>query len=145
MPITNFPYGVSTIGGTPVLPNYVPGLSAGFGGTGNNTNPGLSNVYFVNSTVATASDASDHGSSPQTPFKTINFALSRTLANNSDVIYVGPGHVETISAAAGWPNAAAGKTADGVTIYFQGGEADRAQVTFTTSTAAQLVIGASNM
>lgn len=144
MGFTHFPYGVTTVGNTPVLPPALPaGIGSGFGGTGNNTNPGLSNVYFVNSSVATASDASDHGLSPQTPFKTLNFALTKTLNNNNDVIYCGPGHVETVSAAAGltFPTA----TAAGVTVYFQGNEVDRAQINYTTSTAATVTIPASNV
>ena len=137
--------------GAPVLPEVTPGIGCGFGGKGNVTANGVtagpgSQVFFVNSALATASDAAvSNGTDPLRPFKTINFALGRTLANNNDVIYVGPGHVETIAAAAGWPNAAASLGADGVTIYFMGCELDRAQINFTTSTAAQIIIGCKNL
>lgn len=154
MPNSNFPFGVKSYG-VPVVPGSpAPGYGIGVGGAGNVTGsntstitpgPG-SQVFFVNSALATASDAKiSNGTDPLRPYKTINFALGSTIANNGDVIYVGPGHVETISAAAGWPNAAASLGADGVTIYFLGSELDRAQITFTTSTAAQLIIGAKNM
>lgn len=155
MPSSNFPFGVKSYG-VPVVPGSpAPGFGIGVGGKGNVTatnaagtitpGPG-SQVFFVNSALATASDtAVSQGNDPLRPFKTINFALGQTLANNGDVIYVGPGHVETIAAAAGWANAAASLRADGVTIYFLGSELDRAQITFTTATAAQIIIGANNM
>ena len=151
MPLSHLPFGASAWG-VPLVPQQpMPGLGVGFGGKGNVTavlpaqGPG-SQVFFVNSALASASDAAvSNGGDPLRPFKTINFALGRTIANNGDVIYVGPGHVETIAAAAGWPNAAAALKADGVTIYFLGNEIDRAQINFTTATTAQMIIGANNM
>jgi hypothetical protein len=66
-------------------------------------------VYYV-SNVSTAaalapgaiggSDGND-GKSPQTPFSTLDYAIGQCSASRGDVIYVLPGHAETISGAAG--------------------------------------------
>lgn len=145
MPFTNFPYGVRSFG-APMLP-ATWGKPVGFGGKGNVTatntastvtpGPG-SQVFFVNSALATASDASDHGSNPLAPFKTINFAVTRCIANNGDVIYVGPGHTETVASAAAFT---IGK--GGITIIGVGNNlADMPTVQYATSTAATVTITA---
>ena len=72
--------------------------------------PGLfsGQTYYVsNVTTAAAlapgaiggSDSND-GKSPQTPFSTLDYAIGRCSANRGDVIYVLPGHAETVSTAA---------------------------------------------
>lgn len=102
----------------------------------------IGNVYFVNSAAAGASTGTGSGTISQ-PFKTLNAALAQCSANNGDVIFVQPGHVETVAGAAGL-NFGAG-ICDGVTVYFLGNAADRAQINLVTSTAAQVVIAANNV
>src|SRR5579863_9941068 len=101
------------------------------------------NAWFVNSSSASAKDTPGSGTSPQQPFKTLNFALQQSLTNGNDRFYLMPGHVETVTAAAGL-NFAAG-VADGAVVIFCGSGAERAQITLTTSTAAQVVIAANNV
>lgn len=72
--------------------------------------PGLftGQTYYV-SNVSTAaalapgaiggSNGND-GKSPQTPFSTLDYAIGQCSANRGDVIYVLPGHAETVSTAA---------------------------------------------
>lgn len=143
MAFSHYPYGVSSFG-APMIP--APwGRPIGFGGKGNVTGTGVtvgpgSQVYFVNSALATASDAAvSNGLDPLRPFKTINFAVGRCLANNGDVIFVGPGHVETVSAAAGLTIGVAG-----VTIIGIGNDRERPIVNYTTSTAATVTVTAAN-
>jgi len=57
--------------------------------------------YFVGSTVSAASDATTHGLSPDRPFATIDYAVGRCTASQGDIIYVMPGHAETVAGAAG--------------------------------------------
>ncbi len=101
------------------------------------------NIYFVQSSNAAAKDDLQHGGTPANPFKTLNFALTQVFANNGDAIFCLPGHVETVSAAAGL-NFGAG-VCDGVQVFFEGNGADRAQINFATSTAAQVVVAANNV
>ena len=56
--------------------------------------------YFVGSTVTVASDATTSGLSPDRPFATIDYAVGRCTASQGDIIYVMPGHVETVASAA---------------------------------------------
>ncbi len=55
-------------------------------------------IWFVDSGAAAASDAVTHGSSPDIPFATLDFAINQSGANSrsnkGDVIYVMPGHAE---------------------------------------------------
>ncbi len=59
------------------------------------------NIWFVDSGHAAASDAVGAGKSPDKPFATIDYAIGQCTADNGDVIYVMPGHAETVSGAAG--------------------------------------------
>ena len=59
-------------------------------------------VFFVDSTDTTrGADDAGHGRSPEAPFLTLNYAFSQCTANQGDVIYLKPGHIETITTAAG--------------------------------------------
>lgn len=123
----------------------IPPLAVG-GGSGTSQslfNAVGSQVFYVNSAVTGAADARGKGIGPGAPFKTLNFALTQTINNNGDYIYVGPGHVETVSAAAGltFPTA----TAAGVTVVFLGNEVDRGTINFATSTAATITVPAANV
>ena len=83
---TNFPNGIRSRG-VEVL---------GGGGGGSRVITG--NVWFVDSGAANGGDSAAHGKSPDKAFLTLDYAIGRTTASNGDVIYVLPGHAETIAA-----------------------------------------------
>jgi hypothetical protein len=56
--------------------------------------------YFVGSGVTASSDAATHGLSPDMPFATIDYAVGRCTASQGDIVYVMPGHTETVASAA---------------------------------------------
>lgn len=89
MPMSNFPNGFSqgvTIRGVPII----------------QTNPGQ--VFWVGNaaTMLTGQRNGSNGNNGSfaAPFSTILYALSQCVANRGDVIYVKPGHAETITTAA---------------------------------------------
>src|SRR5688572_9887314 len=96
------------------------------------------NVFFVSSTAAGASNASTHGTNPDTPFATLAYAYSSDRVAAGDVVYVMPGHVETIGAAGAI-------TADiaGVTVIGLGEGALRPTFNFTTTDGTILITAAS--
>jgi len=55
-------------------------------------------IYFVDSGSGT--DGSGYGKNPDSPFATVDYAIGQCTANQGDVIYVLPGHTETVDAAA---------------------------------------------
>lgn len=59
------------------------------------------NVWFVDSGAAGTGDTVGHGTNPDSAFTTLAYAFSSDLVAADDVVYVMPGHTETISAAAG--------------------------------------------
>lgn len=82
--LTNFPNGVSSFG-CPMMPSAVPEVVTG-------------SVFFVDS--STGSDSND-GKSKDLPLATLDRALTLCTANKGDVIYLMPGHAETITGAGG--------------------------------------------
>ena len=83
MGLTAFPHGVSSFG--------MPVIGAGpYVTTGN--------VFFVDSGATNASDG-NAGTSPDKALATIDAAVGKCTANNGDIIFVMPGHVDTISTA----------------------------------------------
>ena len=58
----------------------------------------VGNVYFVGSTHPNAQDVPTAGHSPEFPFATLDYAISRCTASNGDVVYCMPGHAETTTA-----------------------------------------------
>ena len=56
-------------------------------------------VWFVDS--ATGADTAGSGRSPISPTATLDYAIGLATASKGDIIYVMPGHAETISGAAG--------------------------------------------
>lgn len=56
------------------------------------------NVFFVNSTHASASDAAGFGENPDSPCATIDYAVGLCTSNNGDVIIVHPAHAENLGA-----------------------------------------------
>lgn len=58
------------------------------------------NIWHIDSTETTrGGDTIGHGANPDRPFLTMDYAVSQATADNKDVFYVYPGHVETIDAA----------------------------------------------
>lgn len=123
MPVTNFPFGVSSFG-APVLPG--PVLTTG-------------NVFFVSSVASGRSDSTGAGRDPATPFATLDYAIGQCTASNNDVIYCLPGHVETIAAAAGVAVDVAG-----ISIVGMGRGSLRPKMNFT-ATASTFAISAANV
>jgi hypothetical protein len=82
MGLTNFPFGVSSFG----MPVVGAGPLMTTGG-----------VYFVDSGAARGSDA-NAGTSPDLPMATLDGAIGRCTASNGDIIFVMPGHAESVAA-----------------------------------------------
>lgn len=60
------------------------------------------NLFWVDSGNTTkGGDTAGHGSNPDAPFLTIDFAIGQCTSNNGDRIYVMPGHAENITTATG--------------------------------------------
>lgn len=126
MGLTNFPQGVSSFG-VPVL-----------GGT----NVVSGDVYWVGKTAGAkwiAGDDNPMAGTYEKPFATIDYAIGKCTANQGDVIYVLPGHTETISAAGGI-------TVDiaGISIIGLGNGSLRPLITWS-ATASSLLVTAANV
>ena len=128
MPMSNFPSGFSngiSIRGIPLLVAH----------------PG--NVFWVNNSSVLPSNgiagSNGNNGSYLKPFSTIDYAIGRCVANRGDIIMVMPGHVETVSAAAGivWDVA-------GVATVGLGTGAKRPKISFTTAATADVDITAAN-
>lgn len=121
MPLTNFPNGVSSFG-IPVVGSG-PIIPAG-------------NVFFVSSVSGGLGD----GTSKDFPLATLSAALARCTANNGDVIFLLPGHAETISSATALTVSTAG-----VSIIGLGKGTKRAQFTLDTANTATINVTANNV
>ena len=55
-------------------------------------------VFFVGSGVSGATDGAGYGQNPDAPFATLDYAIGQCTASKGDVIYVLPGHAETLTA-----------------------------------------------
>lgn len=99
-------------------------------------------VFFVNNSSAIADNgiggSDSNPGSYQKPFSTIDYAIGRCTANRGDIIFVMPGHAETISAAAGIALDVAG-----VAIIGLGNGSLRPTLNFT-ATAATFTMSAAN-
>lgn len=93
------------------------------------------NVFFVNS--VTGSDGNI--GSAAFPYATIAGAYAACLASHGDIVVCTAGHAETVSAAGGITLNKAG-----VTIWGLGSGALRPTLTFSTSTAATVVVSGAN-
>ncbi len=123
MPLTNFPNGITSFG-VPVL------------GGGEITTTG--NVRFVGSTRSGSSNGNS-GKDPEHAWNTIDYAVGKMTANNGDIVVVCPGHVETVTAAAGLAIDVAGITFVGI-----GHGDNRPQINFTTAVGADMDIDAAD-
>lgn len=97
------------------------------------TEPRLGNVLFVNN--ANTANSATGGYTPDAPANTLITAQTAATADNDDIVYVGSGHAESITAAAGMTFSKAGVTYQG-----QGSGRKRPIITFSTSTAAQMIV-----
>lgn len=97
-------------------------------------------ILFVDSTHAAKSDSAGAGRSPDAPLATIDYAIGLCTANKGDVIYVMPGHAETISAAGGITCDVAG-----VSIIGLGWGTLKPTLTFGTATTADILVSAANV
>lgn len=96
--------------------------------------------FFVNSAHAAAGTSSGHGYTPDAPLTTIDAAVALCTANAGDIIWVGPGHVETVSAAGGLDLDVAGITIRGI-----GNGSLQPKVDLTTADTADVDIDAANI
>ena len=78
-----------------IFSTKTPGLPVNILDVG--TTPG--SVFFVNSSTGT--NGAGYGSSPDSPVATIDYAVGLCTANKGDVIYVMPGHNESLTTANG--------------------------------------------
>lgn len=98
-------------------------------------NVGTGHIYYVDSGVTNESD----GSSWTNARNTLDEAINLCTANNGDLIYLAPGHAETLSAADGWDADVAG-----VTIIGLGNGSDRPTFTYS-ATGSTAAIGAAGV
>lgn len=93
------------------------------------------NVLYVHSDGNAAG-----GYSPETALSTLVLAQTAAAASNGDVVYVLPGHAQSVVGAAGMTFSKAGVRYQGVGIG-----RNRPTVTFSTSTAAQIIVSGANI
>lgn len=128
MGVSNFPHGFANGLTVRNVPLEIP-------------HPGK--VFWVNnSSVLAEGGVGGSNGNPgtyQRPFSTIDYAVGRCKANRGDVIYVMPGHVEDISAAA-----SVDLDVDGITIIGLGRGSKQARFDFT-ATAGTVELNADNV
>jgi hypothetical protein len=96
------------------------------------------NIFFVDSgETVHGGDSAGFGRSPDSPFLTLDYAIGNCTANNGDVIYLMPGHAETIIADSGVDIDVAG-----VKVIGLGWGGSRPTFTFTTAVAADFKLAA---
>lgn len=74
------------------------------------------------------------------PFSTLNYAISQCVAGRGDIIYIKPGHAESITSAT-----ALNFNVAGVTIEGLGNGSNRPTFTYTTANTATIPVSAANM
>lgn len=121
MTLTNFPDGLSSFG-MPVVGNGLPIASQ---------------YFFVNSVRGSNGN---EGTSPDSPFSTLDYAVGKCRASEGAVIVALPGHVETVTAAGGLALDVAGINLIGV-----GNGSLKPQINFTTAVGASMLVTADNI
>lgn len=97
------------------------------------------NRYFVCSTTGT--DSAGYGKNPDSPVATLDYAISNLVtASKGDIIYVMPGHAESITTATALVMDVAGVTVQGL-----GSGSIRPTFTIQTNATASVVISAANV
>jgi hypothetical protein len=84
--------------------------------------------------------ATARGQSPDNPFATLDYAVGQCVASRGDIIYVMPGHAETITAAAGLVFDKAG-----ITVIGLGVGTSRPTFTLSTATTADIDVDSANV
>jgi len=97
-------------------------------------------VFFVGSASTNAVDDIGHGRNPEAPFATLDYAVGRCTANAGDVIYLMPGHIELVTAAANLDLDVAG-----IHIIGVGNGTLQPIIRFTTINSADCDIDAANI
>lgn len=97
-------------------------------------------VFYVNSSTTGASDTTSDGLSWAKPLATIQAAVDKCTANVGDKIYVGPGHTESIAAAADLAFDCAGIECIGFGVG-----TNRPTISLGTATTADIDIDAANV
>lgn len=103
------------------------------------------NIFYVNnSTLGVALGAADdtsigRGLTPNKPYLTVAYAITKCMASRGDKIIVGEGHVEVITAAAGLPLSVIGVTIEGMGVGRM-----RPRFNYTTAAAASFDVTAAN-
>jgi hypothetical protein len=129
MPYSNFPGGFAqgvTMRNLPIL----------------QTTPGQ--TFWVSN--STAIQRGQRGGSDQnkgtfdSPFGTLNYAITQCVANRNDIIFIKPGHTESIASAT-----ALNFNIAGVQIIGLGVGSSRPTFTFTTANTATIPVSANNM
>lgn len=95
------------------------------------------NRFYVHHSGSTSTSA---GRNPDVPISTIDAAIGLCTANQGDIIYVMPGHAESVIAAAGIACDVAG-----VSIIGLGNGENRPVVTLSTADTATVTVSAANV
>lgn len=120
-----------------ILSEFIPRLAPASVGVVSNSAVGR--VFYVTNAASNESDTPGGGTSWANPLATIDYAIGQCVAARGDVIMVGPGHVETVTAAAGIALDVAG-----VSIVGVGNRRNRPRINFTTSVDASMTISGAN-
>lgn len=102
------------------------------------TTPVYGDLWFACSAATNA--AATGGYTPDVPTLTLIQAQTLATAANADIVYVGQGHAESIVAAAGMTF-----SKSGVSYVGLGNGRNRPIITFSTSTAAQMIVSGANI
>lgn len=125
----------------PSLQSVIPGLDQGYTIPLKNLEGAgvvsFGNIWYVSS--LTGSDTANNGKAVNLAFATLNQAVTAATASNNDIIYLLPGHTETLIAAAGVSISKAG-----LTIIGLGVGRNRPIYNYTTSTAASFNVSGAN-
>lgn len=97
----------------------------------------IGNVFYVSSVTGT--DSTGYGFSPESPFATVNYAITQCVANNDDRIYVMPAHAESLSGAA-----AIAANIAGVSVIGMGQGSNRPTLTLHTAITT-IAVSATNV
>lgn len=107
------------------------------------TNPGK--VFWVSNSTTGLLSGQRGGSDGnrgtfESPFATLNYAISQCFAGRGDMIFIKPGHAESVASAT-----ALNFNIAGVSIRGLGNGANRPTFTFTTANTATIPVSANNM
>lgn len=124
------------MGRTPLFVNKQPGGMFSIEDMSRSTG----NRFYVHS--GTGTNAAGYGRSPDAPLASLAYFFLQDFptANNGDIVYLMPGHAETVSAAAGIIADIAG-----VTIIGLGSGAAQPKITFDTIISADLDVDAASI